>query len=138
MKKKVGDSYRHTVEWWRPQQGLMKRASRNLFEGSELMTFMRNGPENWGMNLILKTMKYCNHDLLTRYDTEWKALDSLIDARNTVFRASDDSRITVEAATQAFQKVQTVLGELYSTENVDDLITEMTNADSLQQSTEAF
>ena len=112
--------------------------SRTPFVGSELITFLTNGPDNWGMNLVLKAVKYCNHDLLVHDDTEWKALDSLIATRENVFGASNLS-ITNTDSSQAFQDVQTALGTLYTATNMQAQFPGvLIPLASLQQSTDAF
>lgn len=124
MKSKVGDDYAHTLGWWKPKRSSLSRAPP---AGTELATFLRNGPAEWDMNLLLKVIKYSNYELLERYGTEWNALDELIENRATVFECSDAKRVAPGAKDDIFTRVVEALGRL-------DLVDELVEAEDLKTS----
>lgn len=124
MTSKVGAGYGHTLEWWKPQRSSLSRAPP---AGVELATFMRKAPAEWEMNLLLKVIKYSNYELLERYETEWNALDELIETRATVFESSDMKKVPPGKKEDIFTRVVDALGKL-------DLVDELVAAEELKTS----
>lgn len=125
MREKLNDDYAHSLEWWKPKRASLSRAPPT---GNELATFLRKGPEEWEMNLLLKVIKYSNYELLERYETEWDALDILIDTRAAVFESSGTKRVSDGDKRGYFTRVGEALGNL-------DLVDELIEAEDLQSKT---
>lgn len=107
MTSKLGAEYAHTLEWWKSQRPSLSRAPP---AGPELVTFITKGPVEWEMNLLLKVIKYCNRELLERYETEWNALDKMIETRAMVFEC--DKQVAPEKKNDIFTRVMDALSEL--------------------------
>ena len=116
--------YEHTNAWWKPNKARLSRAPPR---GAELRAFMREGPEKWGMNLLVKVLKYSSFELLERYQKEWMALNVLIDTRKDVTVRDATKRIPPGDSDRYFQAVINALGEL-------DLIDAMEEAENLKSS----
>ena len=108
MKEKE-DGYTHTNAWWQPNQEMLSRAPP---EGIELIAFMDEGPEKWGMNLLTKVLKYSNYMLLEGNEDQRSALDTLIETREKVADKSHTKKIAPTDAKENFQKVSVAFGKL--------------------------
>lgn len=123
MKEKI-DDYAHTLGWWRQKRDSLSRAPPT---GNELATFLRKDPAEWEMNLLLKVIKYSNYELLERYETEWDALDNLIDTRAAVFESFGTKKVSESDKLAHFSRVGEALGNL-------DLVDELLEAEDLKSS----
>lgn len=103
------DGYEHTSAWWRPNTEKLSRAPP---KGTEFVAFRREGPERWGMSLLIKVLKYSSFKLLERYEKEWIALDVFIDMRKNVADRDSARRFPQEDADRYFQATVDALGEL--------------------------
>lgn len=78
--------------------------------GNDLIAFMSNEPEKWGMNLLVKVLKYSNYELLGRNDDEWNALDTLIRMRRAVADKSPTQKIAQRDASTCFENALQAFG----------------------------
>jgi len=111
------DGYEHTNAWWMANIEKLPCAPP---KGRELRVFMREGLENWGMNLLIKVQKYSSFELLERYENEWNALDVLIETRKDVAARDATKRIPQGDADKYFQAVIDALGELGLTDAMEE------------------
>lgn len=115
MTEKLKGVYQHTCGWWKTNKESMTRVS---FTTKEKMAFMTKTPAEWGMNLLLKVLKYTNFEPLERYDDIWHALDGLIATRGKVFDKVATKRIPDDKRKELFKCVISDISKL-------DLETEM-------------
>ena len=102
-------NYEHTNAWWEPNEGKLSRAPPR---GAELVVFRSEGPEKWGMNLLIKVLKYSSFELLTWKGKEWIALGVLLKTRKGVTAQDATGGIDLEEARSCFIRVRDALGEL--------------------------
>lgn len=83
--------YKHESSWWSENKACLSRAPPIGIEISHVQT---KEPNKWSMNLLVKVLKYCNHDLVDRYGVVWGALDALIRARKTILEYQDTKSVS--------------------------------------------
>lgn len=109
MTMKSVKGYEHTNAWWKCNEGKLSRAPP---KGAELVAFRSEGPEKWGMNLLIKVLKYSSYELLKRSGKEWNALDSLVQTRQRVTAENSTEGIDQEKADKYFLDVVGAFGDL--------------------------
>ena len=103
------DGYSHTNAWWQDNQGSLERTSP---EGEEYEEFSDKEPTDWGVNLLIKVIKYSNFELLERYEDEWDVLDQLIAKREDIVKKSSNRKIPQNDAEKLLNEVRTLLRKI--------------------------
>ena len=102
MTEKPVDGYQHMSSWWKAHKESLSRAPPT---GIEIVTVNSKDPTQWPTNLLLKVIKYSNHELLVRYEVVWNALNVLVDVRKKVLDHQEAKRIPVDRMQEYFTKV---------------------------------
>ena len=103
------DRYNHTSGWWQDHQGSLESTSP---EGEEYEEFSDKEPRDWGMNLLIKVIKYSNFELLERYEDEWDVLDDLIAKRREIVKKGSSKKFPQNDAEKLLNEVRTLLKKI--------------------------
>ena len=106
----IGPDYKHTSSWWKANKPSLSRAPPAGFEIALVDT---KDPSSWPMNLLLKVIKYSNHDLLQRDGEVWEALNNLIEVRKDVVDHQDSRRVPSDLMEMHFTTVLTGLSKFH-------------------------
>ena len=118
MSAKLGPGYKHTSSWWKANKASLSRAPP---AGFEIVLVDTKDPSSWPMNLLLKVIKYSNHDLLQRYGKVWEALNKLIEVRENVFDHKDLRRVPLDRMETYFTTVFDSGLSFFDLANMEDI-----------------
>ena len=102
MSAKLGPGYKHTSSWWKANKPSLSRAPP---AGFEIVLVDTKDPSSWPMNLLLKVIKYSDHDPLKWDEEVWEALNILIEVRKNVFEHQDSRRVPSDRMEEYFTTV---------------------------------
>lgn len=120
MEGKPVAGYQHNAGWWKSNKACLSRAPPT---GMEVVTLGSKDPSKWSMNLLLKVIKYCNHDILERYGTVWEALDVLIKVRKEVLEHKITKKVPTDRMEQYFTSVSDKGIAEFDLPKVEDVLT---------------
>ena len=119
MSAKLGPGYKHTSSWWKANKPSLSRAPP---AGFEIVAVDTKDPSSWPMNLLLKVIKYSNHDPLKRCGGEvWVALNNLIEVRKNVFDHQGSRRVPKDRMDTYFTTVLDSGLSFFDLANMEDI-----------------
>jgi hypothetical protein len=120
MHEKPVAGYDHTAGWWKANHS--RCLSRVPPTGIEKIKVTKD-PSEWLMNLLLKVIKYSNHDLIPRYKKVWRALDVLIKTRREVLSYKETQTVSTDQMSEYFHTICNAIAE-FELPNVENIYAE--------------